>query len=75
MEAAEKEIEYHRSIACELEQSMLEDFEWKIHEIEADYHRRLKDGSMSINEEMGAVGGGYDVNALKREMTKKDLNI
>ncbi len=40
LEAAQKEIEYHRSIAAELETSMIEDFEWKLHEIEADYHRR-----------------------------------
>ena len=45
LEAAESEIEYHRSIACELEQTMIEDFEWKIHEIESDYHRRLKDAT------------------------------
>ena len=37
--AAEQEIEYHRSIAAELERSMMEDFDWKVHEIEADYHR------------------------------------
>ena len=37
--AAEQEIEYHRSIAAELERTMIEDFEWKVHEIEADYHR------------------------------------
>ena len=50
LEAAEREIEYHRSIAAELETTMIEDFEWKLHEIEADYHRRLKenlDGSSS----------------------------
>ena len=54
LEAAEKEIEYHRSIACELEQSMTEDFEWKLHEIEADYHRKLKenlDASSSSNSQ------------------------
>ena len=39
--AAEQEIEYHRSIAAELERTMIEDFEWKVHEIEADYHRSL----------------------------------
>ena len=52
LRAAEQEIEYHRSIACELEQGMLEDFEWKLHEIEADYHRKLKenlDSSSSSN--------------------------
>jgi myosin heavy subunit len=41
LEAAEKEIEYHRSIAADLEQSLIEDFEWKLHEIEADFHKKL----------------------------------
>ena len=40
--AAEQEIEYHRSIAAELERTMIEDFEWKVHEIEADYHRCVR---------------------------------
>jgi signal transduction protein with GAF and PtsI domain len=41
LEAAEREIEYHRSIAADLEQSLIEDFEWKLHEIEADFHKKL----------------------------------
>jgi len=44
LEAAEREIEYHRSIAADLEQSLIEDFEWKLHEIEADFHKRLHEG-------------------------------
>ena len=44
LEAAEKEIEYHRSIAAELETSMINDFEWKLHEIESEYNRKLKEG-------------------------------
>ena len=45
LEAAEREIEYHRSIAAELETTMIEDFEWKLHEIEADYNRKLRDAA------------------------------
>ena len=45
LEAAEKEIEYHRSIAAELETSMINDFEWKLHEIEAEYNRKLREGT------------------------------
>ena len=44
LEAAEKEIEYHRSIAAELETSMINDFEWKLHEIESEYNRKLREG-------------------------------
>jgi electron transfer flavoprotein alpha subunit len=45
LEAAEKEIEYHRSIAAELETSMINDFEWKLHEIESEYKRKLREGN------------------------------
>lgn len=51
LEAAEKEIEYHRTIACDLEQSMVDDFEWKIHEIEADFHRKVKDMQVKVEFE------------------------
>lgn len=44
LEAAEKEIDYHRSIAAELETSMINDFEWKLHEIEAEYNKKLREG-------------------------------
>ena len=52
--AAEQEIEYHRSIAAELERSMMEDFDWKVHEIEADYHRW---GGYSANQIVWQVWG------------------
>ena len=45
LEAAEREIEYHRSIAAELETTMIEDFEWKLHEIEADYNKKLREAA------------------------------
>lgn len=45
LEAAEQEIEYHRSIAAELETSMINDFEWKLHEIEADYNKKLRENA------------------------------
>ena len=48
LEAAEKEIEYHRSIAAELESSMINDFEWKLHEIESEYNRKLKEAHPEI---------------------------
>jgi len=48
LEAAEREIEYHRSIAADLEQSLIEDFEWKLHEIEADYHKKLHEQTGQI---------------------------
>ena len=50
LEAAEKEIEYHRSIAAELETSMINDFEWKLHEIEAEYNRKLREGTSGADQ-------------------------
>lgn len=51
LEAAEKEIDYHRSIAAELETSMINDFEWKLHEIEAEYNKKLREGGASAAAE------------------------
>ena len=73
LEAADKEIEYHRSIAAELETSMINDFEWKLHEIEAEYNRKLREGGVAndqpqpstsrrrspIKSVIGAAGGGH----------------
>ena len=51
LEAADKEIEYHRSIAAELETSMINDFEWKLHEIEAEYNRKLREGGLPASDQ------------------------
>ena len=51
LEAAEKEIDYHRSIAAELETSMINDFEWKLHEIEAEYNRKLREGATGAEQQ------------------------
>ncbi len=69
LQAAEKEIEYHRSIACELEQTMLEDFEWKIHEIEADFHRKLKDAVAEAAANGGATVAEPSTSAFSRTST------
>ena len=49
LEAAEKEIDYHRSIAAELESSMINDFEWKLHEIESEYNRYVLEYGVGLN--------------------------
>ena len=51
LEAAEKEIDYHRSIAAELETSMINDFEWKLHEIEKEYNRKLREGATGAEQQ------------------------
>ena len=42
LEAAEKEIQGQKTIAIETEQKMMDDFEWKLREIESDYRDKIK---------------------------------
>ena len=42
LEAAEKEIQQTKNIAIETEQKMMDDFEWKLREIEAENRNKLK---------------------------------
>merc|ERR1712156_1298830 len=42
LEACEKEIENERNIAIELEQKLMEDFEWKLREVEGEYRTKIK---------------------------------
>jgi len=37
LEACEREIQHEKNIAIETEQKMMDDFEWKLREIENDY--------------------------------------
>lgn len=89
LEAAEKEIEYHRSIAAELETSMINDFEWKLHEIEADYNRKLREGGVSADQQpstsrrrsplksvAGAASAGYfdhEMFEMKVQQAKNEI--
>jgi hypothetical protein len=49
LEACEKEIEQERNIAIELEQKLMEDFEWKLREIEGGYKTKIKTLEDSIS--------------------------
>ncbi len=42
LEAAEKEIQQQKTIAIETEQKMMDDFEWKLRAIEAEYREKIK---------------------------------
>ena len=50
LEAAEKEIEAHKDKAIESEQKMMDDFEWKLREIEKDFRDKIK----TIEDGVGA---------------------
>ena len=43
LEAAAKEIDHHKSIAVEMEQKMMDDFEWKLREIESGNRAKVRD--------------------------------
>merc|ERR1712002_907613 len=47
-----KEVEFHRTIASELETSIMEDFEWKLHEMEKDYNAKLKYSKEKVDEQI-----------------------
>merc|ERR1719412_767032 len=52
IETCRKEVEFHRTIASELEQSIMEDFEWKLHEMEKDYNSKLMYSKQKIDEQI-----------------------
>jgi len=52
LEACEKEIEQERNIAIELEQKLMEDFEWKLREIEGGYKTKIKTLEDSIESRL-----------------------
>ena len=49
LEAADKEIQHTKNIAMETEQKMMDDFEWKLREIEAENREKLRtlEGSLA----------------------------
>ena len=52
IETCRKEVDFHRTIASELEVSIMEDFEWKLHEIEKDYKEKLKHSKEKIDDQI-----------------------
>ena len=69
LEACEKEIEHERNIAIELEQKMMEDFEWKLREVEGGYRTKIKTLEDSI--ELGLREQEREINRKKdAELTK-----
>merc|ERR1711970_1520841 len=50
--ACEKEIEHERNIAIELEHKMMEDFEWKLREVEGGYRMKIKTLEESVESKI-----------------------
>jgi chromosome segregation ATPase len=84
LEAAEKEIDYHRSIAAELESSMINDFEWKLHEIESEYNRKLREAHPEVPQPStsrrrspikGATSASYDHDLFEQKLQQAKNDI
>merc|ERR1719412_555390 len=79
IETCRKEVEFHRTIASELEQSIMEDFEWKLHEMEKDYNAKLKYSKEKIDEQIKEACRGIlrekddEINKLQIKL-RKDMD-
>merc|ERR1711974_588105 len=81
IETCRKEVDFHRTIASELEQSIMEDFEWKLHEMEKDYNAKLKYSKETVDEQIKEACRGIlkekddEINKLgiklRKDMDKK----
>merc|ERR1712114_119908 len=73
------EVEFHRTIASELENSIMEDFEWKLHEMEKDYNAKLKYSKEKIDEQIKEACRGIlkekddEINKLQIKL-RKDMD-
>lgn len=74
-----KEVEFHRTIASELETSIMEDFEWKLHEMEKDYNSKLKYSKEKVDEQIKEACRGIlrekddEINKLQIKL-RKDMD-
>merc|ERR1712168_721257 len=79
IETCRKEVEFHRTIASELEQSIMEDFEWKLHEMERDYNAKLKYSKEKVDEQIKEACRGIlrekddEINKLQIKL-RKDMD-
>lgn len=55
LEAAEKEIQAQKTIALETEQKMMDDFEWKLREIESEYREKIKTIEDNVDSKVKAA--------------------
>ena len=74
LEAASKEIEHEKTIAIEREQAMMDDFEWKLREIECENRKKMKDMEKSVE---GKIKSSQDEYMVRKdsEFTKMSINL
>jgi len=79
IETCRNEVEFHRTIASELETSIMEDFEWKLHEMEKDYNAKLKYSKEKVDEQIKEACRGIlkekddEINKLQIKL-RKDMD-
>ena len=77
LEACEKEIGHEKTIAIETEQKMMDDFEWKLREIEAEYRGKIREAEENAKASQDEYAKKKDEEltrmsiSLRREMEEK----
>lgn len=74
LEAAEKEIDNHKTIALETEQKMMDDFEWKLREIEGDYRDKIKTLEESVEAKVSKAKEEL-IREKDEEFTRISINM
>ena len=70
LEACEKEIQHEKTIAIETEQKMMDDFEWKLREIEADYRGKIRENEQRARTEQEDYARKKD-----EELTRMSISL
>ena len=70
LEACEKEIQHERTIAIETEQKMMDDFEWKLREIESEYRTKIREAEETSKEDLVEYGRKKD-----EELTRMSISV
>lgn len=74
LEAASKEIDHHKTIALETEQKMMDDFEWKLREIEGEYRKKMRDLEASVDTRIKSAQDEY-VKKKDSEFTRLSIAV
>ncbi len=59
LEAAAKEIDHHKKIALETEQKLMDDFEWKLREIEGESRAKVRDAEAGVEARIKKAQDDY----------------
>ena len=74
LEAAEKEIQSTKTMAIETEQKMMDDFEWKLREIESDYRDKIKALEDTVDKKVKTARDDL-IRQKDEEFTRMSINL